>query len=220
VPARPWTSPSGIEAWELPKRGEEGWQPTNPHELTVLTKTLNDAEHFDGNYVRTVKLLRQTRRSLMRKRRPGGLTVEIAALHAFNTGLVAGPTPADYYVTALRQTANILYTAFVLGFELDDPTIPGEKVVVRGEDDDKHDLATRFAEAAGKAEEALAMSSDDRCAAARIFRDLLGEAVDDRGDTGHVFPTPDDCNADGTAKRFATVTAGDRLVPAGNRRFG
>jgi hypothetical protein len=52
------------------------------------------------------------------------------------------------------------------------------------------------------------------------FRDILGKAVDDQGDTDHVFPMPSDCNVDGTAKRFAAVTAGDRQVPAGDRRFG
>ncbi|MGN9920719.1 SMODS domain-containing nucleotidyltransferase [Micromonospora palomenae] len=222
VPARPWTSPTGVEAWQLPKREDsddpQGWQATNPHELTVLTSELNDADHFDGSYVPTIKLLRQTRRSLMGKRKPGGLTVEIAALHAFRTGLVAGPTHADYYTSALRQTGNVLYNAFIVGLGLEDPTIPGEKVVVRGKDEDKYDLANAFLDAASKAEEAL--GSSDRCAAAKTFRDLLGKAVDDVWDTDYVFPMPADCNSDGTAKRFATVTAGDRNVPAGNRRFG
>lgn len=222
VPARPWTSPGGAQAWQLPKREDgddpDGWQATNPDELTALTRELNDAEHFDKHYVPTVKLLRQTRRSLLGKRKPGGLTVEIAALHAFRTGNVTGPTRADYYVTALRETGNILYNAFVLGEGLDDPTLPGEQVLVRGSEEDKTALANEFLAAADRAEEALA--STDRCAAAKTFRDLLGTAVDDIGDTGYVFPMPDTCNADGTAKRFTTVTAGDPLVPAGDRRFG
>jgi hypothetical protein len=222
VPARPWTSPTGVEAWQLPKREDgddpQGWQATNPHELTRLTSELNNADNFDGFYVPTIKLLRQTRRSLMGNRKPGGLTVEIAALHAFRTGLVKGPTQADYYASALRETGNVLHDAFVLGFGLDDPTIPGEKVVVRAEDEDKRDLANAFLNAADQAGEALA--SDDRCAAAKTFRDLLGKSVDDQGDNDYVFPMPADCNADGTAKRFASITAGDRTVPAGNRRFG
>jgi hypothetical protein len=222
VPARPWTSPLGIEAWQLPKREDgddpQGWQATNPDQLTVLTSELNDVDHFNGFYVPTIKLLRQTRRSLMGKRKPGGLTVEIAALHAFRSGLVTGPTQADYYASALRQTGNVLNNAFVLGLGLDDPTIPGEQVVVRGKDEDKRGLAEAFLDAATQAEEALL--SSDKCAAAKTFRDLLGKAVDDVGDTDYVFPMPANCNADGTAKRFATVTAGDRTVPAGDRRFG
>lgn len=218
VPARPWTSPSGVDCWQLPKRGEESWQATNPHNLTELTVVMNDADHTDGNYVPTVKLLRQTRRAQLGKRRPGGLAVEIATWHAFNSGLVTGPTRADYYVSALRETGEVLRTAFVLGLGLDDPTIPGEKVVVRGDDDDKRDLAEKFVDAASRTADAL--MSDDRCAAAKIFRDVLGKAVDDQGDNDYVFPMPSDCNADGTTKRFATVSAGDRAVPAGNRRFG
>ncbi len=221
VPARPWTSPYGAEAWQLPKREEkdhqQGWQATNPDRLTELTNELNDVHHFDGHYVPTLKLLRQTRRSLLKTRKPGGLTVELAALHAFKTGLVAGPTLADYYATALRQTGNVLYNAFVLGRGLDDPTLTGEKVLVRGSDEDKTALATAFLDAASQAEQAL--RSTDKCSAAKTFRDLFGKAVDDVGDTDFVFPMPATCNADGTAKRFATVTAGDPLVPA-SRRFG
>jgi len=226
VPARPWISPTGVDAWQLPKReerdDEQGWQATNPHELTELTTALNGVDQFDGHYVRTVKLLRQTRRSLMGNKKPGGLTIEIAALHAFSSGLVHGPTHADYYVTALRETGNVLRNAFVLGLGLglDDPTLPGEKVVIRGDDETKRELANAFLEAATRAEDALGKRSDEKCAAAKVFRDLLGKAVDDVGDTDFVFPMPDVCNADGTAKRFSTVTAGDPVVPAGDRRFG
>ena len=165
-----------------------------------------------------VKLLRQTRRSLIGKRRPGGLVVEIAAYHAFASGLVTGPTHADYFASSLRETANVLRRAFVLGFELDDPTMPGEKIVVRAEPGDKVALVDAFTAAATRAQEAL--DSDDPCAAAKTFQELLGKAVDDQGDSGYVFPMPPTCNADGTAKRFVAVTAGDQVVPAGNRRFG
>lgn len=218
VPARPWTSPLGFTAWELPKRGEEDWQPTHPEELTRLTIELNDAEHFDGFYVPTVKLLRQTRRALMGKRRPGGLTIELAAVHAFRSGHVTGPTQADYYVSALREVGRVLTDAFTYSLGLDDPMLPGEKVVVRGEQADKEALALAFVNAATQADSAL--RSSDRCAAAKTFRDLLGKAVDDQGNTDYVFPMPADCNLDGTAKRFTAVTAGDPLVPAGDRRFG
>lgn len=225
VPARPWTSPSGVAAWQVPMREEmdsaQGWQATNPGRLGELTTELNDADHSGGYYVPTIKLLRQTRRSLLGNRKPGGLTVEIAALHAFTaglvTGLVSGPTHADFYASALRQTGNVLHNAFVLGGGLDDPTLPGEKITVRGSDEDKSALATAFLDAATDAEQALC--SDDKCAAAKTFRDLLGKAVDDVGDNDFVFPMPATCNIDGTAKRFAAITAGDPLVPA-TRRFG
>jgi hypothetical protein len=220
VPARPWTSKTGLSAWQLPKREDgddpDGWQATNPDELTVITSDLNSAHEL--MYVPTVKLLRQTRRSLLGKAKPGGLTVELAAVHAFGTGRVTGPTHADYYATALQETGTVLYNAFVLGLGLDDPTMPGEKAVIRGTDEEKAALANTFLDAAAQAKTALA--STDKCAAAKTFRDLLGKAVDDVGDTGYVFPMPDTCNADGTTKRFTHVAPGDRTVPAGDRRFG
>ncbi len=222
VPARTWTSPTGLQVWQLPKREDgddpDGWQATNPEELTAITTELNDVDHADGLYVPTVKLLRQTRRSLLGKAKPGGLTVELAAVHAFRTGRVQGPTHADFYASALQETGTVLYDAFVLGLGLDDPTMPGEKAVIRGTDEEKRALATAFLDAAAQAK--TAVRSTDKCAAAKTFRDLLGTAVDDVGDTGFVFPMPDTCNADGTAKRFTAVSAGDRTVPAGNRRFG
>ena len=214
VPARPWKTPAGLDVWQLPKRESAdeagGWQATNPDELTSITTELNDAEHFDGMYVPIVKLLRQTRRSLLGKAKPGGLTVELAAVHAFRTGRVLGPTHADFYATALQETGTVLYHAFVLGLGLEDPTLPGEKAVIRGTDEEKQALATAFLDAALQANAALV--STDKCAAAKTFRDLLGTAVDDIGDSGHVFPMPDTCNADGTAKRFTVVSAGDRAV--------
>lgn len=70
VPARPWTSPHGEDAWQLPKRGETGWQATNPERLTELTIKLN--AQFGKLYVPVVKLLRQTRRALMGKKKTRG----------------------------------------------------------------------------------------------------------------------------------------------------
>lgn len=218
VPARPWTSPSGEDAWQLPKRGEAGWQATNPERLTELSRELND--QFDGEYVRVVKLLRQTRRSLMGKKRPGGLAVEMGAVLAFQSGDVSGGTIGELYASALTCTGEVLYDAFVLGYGLEDPTLAGEKLTIRGDDADKRSLATRFVDAGKRAQEAIDAVDDDKCAAAKTLRDILGQAVDDRGDEDFVFPTPGDCNPDGTRKAFTEVRAGDARVAGGNRRFG
>lgn len=217
VPARPWTSPTGSNAWQLPTRDGE-WQGTNPEELNRLTTQMNDAEHHQGFYVPTVKLLRQTRRALMGKKRPGGLVIELATYHAFARGLVSGASHAEYYVTALEGATTVLREAFIYRYGLDDPTLPGEKIVVRAEDEEKRLLVDKFGEAAAAAR--AAFDAGDTCAAAKTFRDLLGKAEDDQGDQDLVFPMPDTCNLDGTAKRFTAVTAGDRGVPGGNRRFG
>jgi hypothetical protein len=217
VPARPWTSPGGLNAWQLPTRDGE-WQATHPEELNRLTTQMNDPEHHQGFYVPTVKLLRQTRRALVGKKRPGGLVVELAAYHASNRGLVSGSSQAEYYVTALEGITTVLREAFIYGLGLDDPTLPGEKIVVRADDTEKRNLVDKFAEAAAAAR--AAFDASDKCAAAKTFRDLLGKAEDDQGDQDYVFPMPDTCNLDGTAKRFTAVTVGDRGVPGGNRRFG
>lgn len=218
VPARPWTSPSGEEAWQLPKRGEDGWQATNPEQLTRLSAELN--AQFDERYVPVVKLLRQTRRSLMGKKRPGGLTVEIAAVLAFQSGDITGTTIGELYASALAKTGDTMYDAFVLGRGLDDPTLSDEKVLVRGSDADKRQLAEAFVDAGAKAQQALNADADDKCQAARVIRDLLGKAVDDQGAQDYVFPMPDDCNLDGTPKAFSRVRAGDSTVAGGDRRFG
>ena len=218
VPARPWTSPYGEQAWQLPKRGEGGWQATNPERLTELTSELN--AEFNNLYVPVVKLLRQTRRSLMGDRKPGGLTIEIAAALAFQSGDVSGATISDLYVSALCKTGDLLHNAFVRGLGLPDPTLAGELLSVRGEDADKWTLATAFVEAATRAQEALDADDDEKCIAAKVFRDILGKAVDDQGAQDYVFPMPDDCNLDGTRKAFTRVRAGDAQVAGGDRRFG
>ena len=69
-----------------------------------------------------------------------------------------------------------------------------------------------FGSLAAKANEAL--DEDDRCLAAKLFREILGRNTDDE----NVFPMPEDCNDDGS-KRAVAVMAGDRHVPAGDRRF-
>ncbi|UQB75915.1 nucleotidyltransferase (plasmid) [Rhodococcus ruber] len=218
VPARPWTSPHGEKAWQLPKRGEDGWQATNPERLTELTSELNN--EFNKLYVPVVKLLRQTRRSLMGQKKPGGLTIEIAAMLAFQSGDVTGTTVGDLYVSALRKTGDLLYNAFVLSHGLEDPTLTGERLHVRGEDADKQALATAFIDAGARAQDALDADADDKCTAAKAFRDILGKAVDDQGSQDYVFPMPDDCNLNGTRKDFTRVRAGDAQVAGGDRRFG
>jgi Second Messenger Oligonucleotide or Dinucleotide Synthetase domain len=220
VPARRHITSSGLDVWEVPTREDDTWQVTNPDELTRLTSEMNDHRHTDGAYVRTVKLLRQTRRTLMGKKKPSGLIVEIAAFHAFNSGHVDGASNAEWYVAALRETARVLRAAFVEGYGLDDPTLPGEQIRLGSTTADQLRLAERFSRAAEEAQQALERTETEVCGAAKAFRDLLGKAVDDSGDTGFVFPMPDYCNVDGTRKAFTGVTAGEPRIPAGDRRFG
>ena len=213
VPGRPCQTEG---AWELPDR-DGGWQLTNPLELSSLTAQTND--DFNDLYVPAVKLLRQTRRSLMGSTRPGGLAIEMAALNAFRAGLVHGATLGSIYVSALGAIGDVLHNAFVLGLELDDPTLPGRKLSIRGEYADKVQLVERLRAASAKAREALDAPDTDKCAAALTLRGILGIAVDDQGNQDYVFPMPADCNDDGTARTLAAVRPGDARVPGGDRRF-
>jgi len=197
--------------WEIPQRAG-GWEETNPERLTALTTTMNKAH--DELYVPIVKLVRQTRRAALGKQKPGGLYFEIAAYNAFAAGSVSGDSVAEYYTSALAGVADQLDLAIGQGLGLDDPSMPGEKIQVRATPAQLATARRKFREAAGKAAEAHAETN--RCRAAKLFQELLGR----NGDGELVFPLPDDCNPDGTAKSLAYLRPGDRRVPAGDRRFG
>jgi hypothetical protein len=59
-------------------------------------------------------------------------------------------------VTALQGVTTVLRESFIYGYGLADPTLPGEKIVVRAENEEKR--------------------------AAKTFRNLLGKAEDDQGE--------------------------------------
>jgi hypothetical protein len=128
VPARPYWDG---QTWEIPQKGDEDeWVRTNPEKLTTLSSEMN-ATH-DGFYVPTVKLLRQTRRALLGKKKPGGFFIEVAAYQAFGSGLVSGNDQAEYYVSALQEISNIINNFVDYGLEVNDPTLPGHTISIRG----------------------------------------------------------------------------------------
>lgn len=204
------------ETWEIPLKEPEPdrqWQQTNPDRLTTLTTTAND--NSGGLYVPTVKLLRQTRRRLLGRSRPGGLLIELALYTAYANGWVTGGNQADYYASALGGAARVVDEHVRLGVDIPDPTLPDEAVRVRATERQWEAARTKLLAAADAAD--VAAKTDDRCAAAKTFRDLLG------GNDDHefVFDTPEDCNHDGSRKASAIpLVAGDRHVAAGDRRFG
>ena len=200
--------------WEIPQhKPEEGWQQTNPDEMTALSSVMND-RHSDF-YVPTVKLMRQTRRALIGKAKPGGLLVEMALYQACSQDLVLGTNQASYYVTGLEGVAQVVRNLVDFGTQIPDPTIPGNSLTFRATGAEWASLRDKITSAATAARKAH--DTDNRCEAAATYRSLLG------GNDDHefVFPLPEDCNADGTHKRLvAPIVAGDRNVPAGDRRFG
>lgn len=210
VPARP----TADGTWEIPRSESDDWQETNPDGLTGLSSAMN--HNHAQRYVPTVKLLRQTRRALLGKTKPGGLYVELALYNACDRGLVGGDdNQAEFYASALEGAATLM-EEHAEGNLMPDPTLDDAAVQVRAEPEEFNQIARVFRDAAGKARHA-ADPDTDRCAAALIFQKLLGT----NGDGETVFPMPEDCTADGKRKVHAVpLIAGDRTVPAGDRRYG
>jgi hypothetical protein len=204
VPARP-----AGEFWEIPDRGDPatGWQETNPDELTRLSSQMNSA--MDELYVPAVKLVRQTRRTLIGDH-PGGLFVEMALYTACVRGLVTGDTMRDFYVSSLSGVSQVIDEKVRDGVEIPDPTRPNEYLTFRATDDEWASTAVAFHAAAEQAEGAR---TAPRCVAEATFHRLLGKNSD--GEV--VYPLPADCNVDGTTK--SRLVAGDRTVPGGNQKF-
>ncbi|MDR6639430.1 nucleotidyltransferase [Paenarthrobacter nitroguajacolicus] len=210
VPARPhWDGTT----WEIPQKGEEDkWVQTNPEGLTSLSSEMN-AGH-NGYYVPTVKLLRQTRRALLRSgAKPGGFFIEVATYQAFKSGLVSGTDHAEYYVSALEEVAKIINNFVVYGIGLKDPTLPGKAISIRATEDELETARRRFADAAISARAAL--EEEDMGKSALSFQKLFGK----NGNDETVFKMPPGFNEDGS-KRATAISAGARTVPAGPRTFG
>lgn len=209
VPARPYWDG---ETWEIPQKGDaDKWVRTNPEALTSLSSEMN-ATH-DSYYVPTVKLLRQTRRSLLGLKKPGGFFIEAATYQAFASGLVSGNDHAEYYVSALEEVGKIIDGFVSYGTGVNDPTLPGRSISIRATDDELDAARTRFADAAESARDAI--EEEDEGKAAKAFQKLLGK----NGDDESVFPMPPGFNDNGT-KRESAISAGARVVPAGTRTFG
>lgn len=207
VPARKRTD----GYWEIPTRDGD-WQTTNPEKLTELKSEMN--ETYGGDYVRLVKLVRQTRRTIL-DRRPGGLFVEMTMYDACAMSSVSTVNLTLGYVTALEAIADYLEDKVSWGRALPDPTMPGYLLTFRATDNQWETARDKFRSAAAKAR--AAYDEDDSGKAAVKFRELLGT----NGDGDIVFPMPAGYNEDGTKKESAAlITPGSPRVPAGDRRFG
>jgi Second Messenger Oligonucleotide or Dinucleotide Synthetase domain len=210
VPARRYEDGA---TWEIPQKGDANkWVHTNPEALTTLSTKMN--ETHSGYYVPTVKLLRQTRRTLLAAgKKPGGFFIEVATYQAFASGLVTGADHAEYYVSALREVSKIIDAFVTYGIGVGDPTLPGQTIHIRATDEELKAARTRFADAVTTASDAL--SEEDEGKAALLFRKLLGK----NGDGEEVFRMPPGFNENGST-RASVISAGERVVPAGRRTFG
>ena len=97
VPAREVGS-----VWEIPTEGGE-WIATNPVEMAELKEDKN--ADFDEMYVPCVKLLRQARRTLLGKTKPGGFAVEMAFFTACEEGLVTKTTSMTQFFASAMEAS-------------------------------------------------------------------------------------------------------------------
>lgn len=209
VPAR-----KAGEVWEIPTEDDE-WIVTNPVEMTALKTKKNEA--FDEMYVPCVKLLRQARRNLLERTKPGGFAVEMALYTASEEGLVTkSNSMAELFTSALEGVADVFRRIADDGFEMPDPSMAGE--VLKFDQDADFDLAAeKFETAAADAREALDMDDDQKGKAALLLQGILGS----NDDFQNVFPMPYGYDNDGN-KRSATTTttSGDKSPTPGPLRFG
>ncbi len=206
VPARPSGS-----VWEIPcKDPRDGWEETDPLHFGVLCTALN--ARLDALYVPAVKLLRQTRRSLIADARPRGLTMEVLAYWALvHQGSV--DSQAECFVLGLEGAADLL-DAHLEGDPILDPAMPSNELRMGATAAQLQVFATRLRQAAEDARGALA--NEDECEAARVFRRILGKGNDGE----YVFPLPEGCSSYGQERSsFAIRPGADKLPSQETPRF-
>lgn len=96
VPAR-----CADDAWEIPDR-DGGWERTHPVKFSELSTPRN--QDHDRQYVRTVKLLRQTRRALLHDAKPGGSSLRSPPIMRSPTSRT--PAPPSHPVQSRSTTPS------------------------------------------------------------------------------------------------------------------
>lgn len=215
VPAKPCD-----DHWQVPSRDPEGergkWVETSPLELNVLTSTMNarfplgDTER--GMYVPTVKLIRQVRRHVLGDQ-PGGLFLELMTYQVFDTKMTVQKTVAAYLAGTLGHLATYFDDVIVDG--LPDPTMPGKTISTKATATEIKAARTAFQDVAKIAGDAL--GTEEQCASARLWQQVLGSNCD-----GEVFELPSYCTATAdtvSASAFAGRKPGADRVPAGRETY-
>jgi hypothetical protein len=181
--------------WAIPAHersiwgGEGRWITTDPEELGRLTTAANDSLLIGGQgaYVPLVKLMRQTGRHHRGDARPGGLYIELATYDVIDKRMRVDSF-AELFAHTLRRVGSRLGRANTE--PLLDPAL-GTMYETQPDERAVSALASLFSGLAEKAEEAL---ESDRCRAAMLWREILGD-----NDRGRVFPIPEGCDETGRA---------------------
>lgn len=187
------------DEWEIPDR-DGGWEKTHPVKFSELS-TARNQDHND-KYVPVIKLLRQTRRTLLGEAKPGGFFVEVAAYHAFasipdSNSDNSPSSTAEYYTVALEKMASILRKHSDGVAPLMNPAIPEQELHIRATKSELDAISREWEQAAIDAREAFACGDDQD--AARTYKRLLGQ----NSDGADVFEVP------------AAVSVGHRSLPSG-----
>lgn len=187
VPAVRWGT-----QWAIPRRDtatwdepdEQRWVRTDPEQLNKLTEAMNARVTVDGKgaYVPTVKLVRQTRSHHRGDEKPGGFYFELMTYWAFEWGQAMGSSFAGLFATTLESLRAQLQS----GQPLQDPVL-GEDYKPQPDSGARDEAAQVFASLASKA-----VSTDDKCKAAALWREILG-----KNDDRWCFPVPDGCDEHG-----------------------
>lgn len=201
------------EVWEIPT-DDDDWVPTNPVVLADLKEEKN--ADYAELYVPCVKLLRQARRTLMGRSKPGGFAIEMAFYYACDQGLVTKTSSmAEFFAEAMEGVADTLRRVAYEGFEIPDPSMPTASLEFDA-DSDFNLAADQFEGASKQAREAFEMEADEAGAAALLLQGILGS----NDDFEQVFPMPFGFDDDGTKTEGVVAIAGDRTPSPGPLRFG
>lgn len=193
VPAVPWG-----DHWAIPNRDRDKWDnddkrwiKTDPVQFAADTNSLATAPWSPvvgttNAYRPIVRLLRQARHNNLGGQRPGGLFVEIAAYYAWKDQLVTGDSWAELLASTFEHVGARLTASASDG--LPDPVLgtPLKPELDHWQWTNAGCTFTRLAE------EARAALDADKCRAAKIWRDILGD-----NERGPVLPVPEGCDAAG-----------------------
>lgn len=205
VPAVPWDSHWGIPNRDRDKwdNTEKRWIRTNPVQFasdtnTVATASWSPTVGTTNAYRPIVRLLRQVRHVQLGSQRPGGLFVEIAAYYVWNEQQVTGSSWAELLASTFEHVGARLVKCAQDGMA--DPVL-GTTLKPELDFWQWNSAGLTFQRLAGEAKEAL---GEEKCRAAKIWRDILGS-----NDRGQVLPLPEGCDAAGFP--VGSVTAAGSL---------
>jgi hypothetical protein len=203
VPAVPDGSRWKIPQTDVKPVGEhwvkDRWETTDPERLTTFTEDAQAASPtISGkpSYVRTVRLIKQLRDiHVGQDEKPGGLYFELLTHWAFRQGVTA-----DSYAELLVPVLDSISQSLGSGIAVTEPAM--ERPYAPAPD------AAKMAQAAlafGRlAAEARIAPTLDECAAAAVWRQMLGR----NEKVGWCFPLPLGCTDSGT--RIAALPNKDR----------